>query len=160
MKSACCSLLVFREQWKCWIVYRGLIKCGQWGHVPTANCWPPSLADPQPTHSHATYSQHPTPTPSSPPHASSQRLLWLHICVWNALILTFQGCSELQRPLLGKTLLSTLTGRSCNLLDTAAENSPGWIALASNNAQSHTGIHIYFFHCAVLQKVMTFWGFF
>lgn len=156
MKSACFSLLVFREQWKCWIVYRGLIKCGQWGHVPTANCWPPlPLALNLRTHK-PHRSKHPAPTPCSLPHASSYRLLWLHICVWNVLILTFHCCLALQRPLLGKTLLSSLTSRSCNLLDTAPENSPGWIASAPNNAWFYIGIHMYFFHCASLQKVMTF----
>lgn len=132
MKSACFSLLVFREQWKCWIVYRGLIKCGQQGHVPAAKCWPPPPASPQPTHSCTVPCPTPVlaPTVRSLPHASSYRLLWLHICVWNVLILTFHCCSALQRPLLSKTLLSSLTSRSCNLLDTVTKNSLGWIPSA------------------------------
>lgn len=96
MKSACFSLLVFREQWKCWIVYRGLIKCGQWGHVPTANCWPPPPAGPQPALAQATRSQLPAPILWALPHASSYRLFWLHICVWHVLILTFHSCPALR----------------------------------------------------------------
>lgn len=72
----------------------------------------------------------PGPTICPLPHASSYRLLWLHICVWNVLTLTFHCCSALQRPLLSKTLLSSLTSRSCNLLDAVAKNSLGWITAA------------------------------
>ena len=98
MKSACFSLLVFREQWKRWIVYRGLIHCGQWGHVPTANCWPPP---PPPPANILTPHTPPWPAPSlhSLPHASPHGLSWLHICVWSVLILTLHCCPALRRPL-------------------------------------------------------------
>lgn len=158
MKNACFSLLVFREQWKCWTVYRGLIKCGQRGHIPTAKCWPPPPTQPN-LHTHTPHrSKRPSP-PFAPCHVHLLRgyygctSVWEVCSIWH---LTFHCCSVLQRPLLGKILLSSLTSRSRNLLDTAAENSPGWIASASNNAQFHIGIHMYFFHCAALQKVMTF----
>lgn len=157
-ENACFSLLVFREQWKWWTVYRELIKCGQRGHIPTAKCRPPPPTQPN-LHTHTPHrSKRPSP-PFAPCHVHLLRgyygctSVWEVCSIWH---LTFHCCSVLQRPLLGKILLSSLTSGSRNLLDTAAENSPGWIASASNNAQFHIGIHMYFFHCAALQKVMTF----